>query len=179
MHRAIVRLLILPMLILLALGPVQAQNNIPATDPGVLARLAPDQEQICTFEPTYRDVFYYKSVEEFRKKGDFRAKTASIQVDYVGGWPQEARTAFEYAMTIWESHIDSEIPIKIEANWTALEGNTLGSAGPTLIYPINNVWYPIAQASAIEGEDLLAGNIHGVEYDIVRQYELLFRLMVL
>lgn len=166
MQRAIVIFLMNLMLILLAFMPAQAQNNIPTTDPGVLAKLAPEQEQICTFEPTYRDVFYYKGVEEFRKKGDYRAKTASIQVDYVGGWTQEARNAFEYAMTIWESHIDSDVPIKIEANWTALEGNTLGSAGPTLIYPINNVWYPIAQASAIEGEDLLLGNQYGVEYDI-------------
>lgn len=151
--------------VLIASSSVTAQsNNIGST---TLHRLAPEQEQICTFEPTFRDVYYYKGVEDFRKKGDFRAKTASIQVDYVGSWPQQARTAFEYAMTIWESHIDSEIPIKIEANWTALEGNTLGSAGPTLIYPINNVWYPIAQASAIEGEDLLAGNTFGVEHDIV------------
>lgn len=134
---------------------------------GMKMMKAPDLERICTFEPTYRDAFYYKGADEFRKKGGFRAKTASFQVDYVGSWTQEARTAFEYAMTIWESHIDSEVPIKIEANWTALEDNTLGSAGPTLIYPINDVWYPIAQASAIEGEDLLAGNQFGVEHDIV------------
>ena len=137
------------------------------TSPSSLHRLAPDQEQICTFEPTYRDVFYYKGIDEFREKGSVRAKTASFQVNYVGNWPQEARSAFEYALTIWETHIDSDIPIKIEANWTALEGNTLGSAGPTLIYPINDVWYPIAQASAIEGEDLLAGNQFGVQHDIV------------
>ena len=167
MQKAINTLLILQILILLGLAPAQAQNNIQGTDPGVLARLAPDQEQICTFEPTFRDVFYYKGVDDFRKKGDFRAKMALIQVDYVGSWPQQARNAFEYAMSIWESHIDSEIPIKIEANWTALEGNTLGSAGPTLIYPINDAWYPIAQASAIEGEDLLSGNEFGVEHDIV------------
>lgn len=143
---------------------VAQSNNATST---TLHRLAPEQDQVCTFEPTYRDVFYYKGVEAFRKKGDFRAKTASIQVDYVGNWPQDARTAFEYAMTIWESHITSSIPIKIEANWIALEGSTLGSAGPTLIYPIDNVWYPIAQASAMEGEDLLSGNQFGVEYDIV------------
>jgi hypothetical protein len=151
-------------LLIASLSAAAQSNN---SEPAPLHRLAPEQDQICTFEPTFRDVFFYRGVEDFRKKGDSRAKTASIQVDYVGSWPQQARTAFEYAMTIWESHIDSEIPIKIEANWTALEGNTLGSAGPTLIYPINDVWYPIAQASAIEGEDLLSGNQFGVEYDIV------------
>ena len=171
MHKTIftTKLLILPVLIIIGTFTAQAQNNSQANAPGVLAKLAPEQEQICTFEPTFRDVFYYKGVEEFRNKGDYRAKTASIQVDYVGSWPQEARNAFEYAMSIWETHIDSEIPIKIEANWTALEGNTLGSAGPTLIYTINGVWYPIAQASAIEGEDILSliGDDFGIEHDIV------------
>ncbi|MEP1305651.1 MAG: T9SS type A sorting domain-containing protein [Balneola sp.] len=175
MQNAINILLTLQILILLGLAPTQAQNNITGTDPSLLARLAPDQEQICTFEPTFRDVFYYKGVDAFLKKSDSRAKVASIQVDYVGNWPQQARSAFEYAMSIWEFHIDSAIPIKIEANWTALEGNTLGSAGPTLIYPINDVWYPIAQASAIEREDLLSGNQFGVEHDIVVNMNSAFR----
>lgn len=152
---------------LFAAVSVQAQNSIPETNPGVLAKLAPEQEQICTFEPTYRDVFYYKGAEEFRNKGSIRAKTATFQVNYVGNWPQQAREAFEYAISIWEFHISSNIPIRIEANWTELQGSTLGSAGPTLIYPIDGAWYPIAQASAVTGEDLLSGNEFGEANDIV------------
>lgn len=167
MKRPITSFLYFSILMLLTTISIQAQNAISSNDPDVLMRLAPEPNQVCTFEPTYRDVFYYKGFEEFRNKEGFRTKTATFQIEYNGGWPQEAQDAFEYAISIWEFHISSSVPIRVEANWTSLEGNTLGSAGPTLIYPIDNVWYPIAQASAILGEDLLSGNQFGETNDII------------
>ncbi|MCK7534679.1 MAG: hypothetical protein MZV63_28605 [Marinilabiliales bacterium] len=42
----------------------------------------------------------------------------------------KAKAAFEYAVSIWEHIIESEIPIHIEARWRTMENNTLGSSGP-------------------------------------------------
>lgn len=134
---------------------------------------APAMENICTFEPTYRDVYYYKKADQRLLKGFQRLKTASFQVEYFSdgaSWPQQAREAFEYALQIWETHIDSDIPIRIQANWTALGDNTLGSAGPTLIVqpPTGelNTWYSVAQASAMTGVDYVQQS-SDTDYDIV------------
>lgn len=108
-----------------------------------------------------------------------QVKNSNFQVDYFSeqgapSWPNDAINAFEFAVGIWESHIDSEIPIRVQANWVELEENTLGSAGPTLIVQVNDgeadTWYSIAQGSAISGRDIVQetqGTENKVEYDIV------------
>jgi len=101
--------------------------------------------------------------------------TSDFNVTYVsacGGesWPAEALSAFEYAMSIWETHLESSVPVAIEATWQELDGNVLGSAGPTRIAQIppigeENTWYSIAQASAMTGNDIKA--TAGTDFDIV------------
>lgn len=152
---------------------VLGQNDDSFSKVGLKIIEAPAMENICTFEPTYRDVYYYKRADQRLLKGSERLKTASFQVEYFSdgaSWPQQAREAFEYALQIWETHIDSDIPIKVQANWTALDGNTLGSAGPTLIVqpPTGelNTWYTVAQASAMAGVDYVQQS-SGTDYDIV------------
>ncbi|MEX0722362.1 MAG: T9SS type A sorting domain-containing protein [Gracilimonas sp.] len=158
---------------------VQAQTSGASNvlQSGAVMMKAPELEQICTFEPTYKDVYHYKKADQRLLKQSERLKTATFNLTYqvvdengeiVNGarWPDEAISAFEYAITIWETHISSPIPIRVRANWADLEDNTLGSAGPTLVYPIEETFYPIAQASAIVGEDLLQGNQFGEEYEI-------------
>lgn len=134
-----------------------------------------DIEHICTLRSTGEDVFYYQKAPELRFKQKDGAKTASIQVNYISAqgnqpWPQEAIDAFEYAIDIWETHIDSDIPIRINANWVELGQFTLGSAGPSQIVQIDEgepqTWYAIAQASAISGVDYVA-ETEGLEHDIV------------
>lgn len=61
-----------------------------------------------------------------------KQKSATIQVNYDGNFPSEARTAFERAVEIWERHISSPIPIVIDARYEDLGAGTLGSAGPFL-----------------------------------------------
>ena len=39
------------------------------------------------------------------------------------------KAAFQFAIDIWESLLDSPVTININANWTNLGGSTLGSAG--------------------------------------------------
>lgn len=136
---------------------------------------APEVGHICTIEPTHKDDFFFIKPEEMASKEFNQAKNSNFQIDYFsedGGpsWPNNAINAFNHAVEIWESHIESEIPIRVRANWVELEENTLGSAGPTQIISgfqgaESNTWYSIAQASAISGTDL--GQQFDIDYDIV------------
>lgn len=146
-----------------------AQVNDSLVKQGYIAKVAPEMEHICIFEPSFQNDFFYKraDMEVLRKFHNQRA--VDFQISYEGAWPQEATDAFEYALDIWSAHISSTIPVRIEASWTGLGGNTLGSAGPTLIFQIPegepNTWYPVAQASAISGRDLVAQSSNSF-YDI-------------
>lgn len=140
---------------------------------------------ICQFDPTDRSSFHY--VRHHDVVGKFAVTTPSAEfiVDYrdpneegmedqegARAWPSEAIAAFEYAVSIWETHLQSSVPIRVNAVWRGLEGNTLGSAGPTQISTVPtavggepDTWYAIAQASAMTGVNRI-DQIPGVEYDI-------------
>lgn len=89
------------------------------------------------------------------------APTANIEVNYIGSWPTEAQTAFEYAVTIWEQIIVSSVTIYVDAEFKDL-GNPfiLGGAGSQNYFinfpnaPMTNVWYPSALANSLAGTDL-------------------------
>lgn len=91
-------------------------------------------------------------------------RTASIQVNYIGNWSNEARTAFQYAVDIWERYVTSSVPIIVDAEWSALAENTLGAAGPQTYVrgfdaaPNASTWYPIALANSLAGFDLSDSN---------------------
>jgi Carboxypeptidase regulatory-like domain len=85
-------------------------------------------------------------------------------------WPANAKAAFSYAASIWASQLNSSVPIKINACWTAsLTGNTLGRGGTTSFRynftnaPRANTLYPVALANALAGTDL---NTSQAEMDI-------------
>ncbi len=82
------------------------------------------------------------------------AQPATFEVEY-SGFTAEAREAFQHAVDLWASRIESDVPIEIEANWSALEDNVLGSAGPQYLDDANtgNTWYAAALANAIRGRD--------------------------
>ena len=153
-----------------------AQQTVPQSDQYILMP-APDMGEICKLPPTDINRNYFKKAEEqFRKMADSEVRSANFEITYVNDcndgsqWPSQAQTAFEYAMGIWETHLQSEIPIRINASWTPRDGNVLGSAGPTLVArPLNgeeDTFYSIAQASAMSGVDQLEGNNFGEEHDI-------------
>ncbi|MEM9774136.1 MAG: hypothetical protein AAF902_06120 [Chloroflexota bacterium] len=94
-------------------------------------------------------------------------KTATFQVTYnpavcgsVTPWPAEAQVAFEYALSIWETLIQSQVPIRVDACWQPLPGTALGSARATNLYddfaatPRPNTWYVNALADALSGQDI-------------------------
>jgi hypothetical protein len=85
---------------------------------------------------------------------------ADIVVDYVG-FSDEAHDAFEYAVNIWETIIESDIPIRMEAVWSSsLDDDVLGSCGPETYYsnftdaPFKNKYYPVAIAEKIAKQEL-------------------------
>ena len=67
----------------------------------------------------------------------------------------KAKAAFEYAVSIWEQIIESDIPIHIDANWRTMSDNILGSAGPTDYFsnfehaPRKNRFYPVSVVEKI------------------------------
>lgn len=118
--------------------------------------------------------FFVQSSEEVLERIKNKAKS-NFQVDYFSScdgevWPQEAKTAFEFALSIWSEHISSDVPIKVNANWMSLEGNTLGSARPSQIVQISgagepDTWYTLAQLSALTGQ-AIREQLEDVDYDI-------------
>lgn len=159
------------LLLVSGLNSISAQTIDPAD---ILIREAPEMENVCTFEPT--DYNANKSIvhADIVGKRATNRRTSEFNVTYqsacgLESWPAEALAAFEYAMSIWETHLESTIPVAIQATWTELDANVLGSAGPTRIAQIPpvgeaNTWYTIAQANAMTGQDIKQSA--GVEYDI-------------
>lgn len=95
---------------------------------------------------------------------DFLLKSGTpgcdIVVNYVA-FPEEAKNAFEYAVSIWETIIESDMPIHMKATWNSSLGvNTLASCGPETYYadfkdaPYEDRYYPVAIAEKIAGEEL-------------------------
>ncbi|WP_372904534.1 T9SS type A sorting domain-containing protein [Rhodohalobacter sp.] len=152
-----------------------AQQTVPQPDQYILME-APEMGEICKLPPTDINRNYFKKAEERYRKANDEVRSANFEINYVNScsdgseWPAEAQTAFEYAMGIWETYLQSEIPIRINASWIERDGNVLGSAGPTLVARPSNgeedTWYTIAQASAMSGVDQLANNDFGEEHDI-------------
>lgn len=68
--------------------------------------------------------------------------------------------AFTYAASLWSARLDSNVPIRIRAQFTPLGTGILGSAGPRQIFrdfpgaPFAGTWYHVALANKLAGVDL-------------------------
>ncbi len=78
-----------------------------------------------------------------------------------GAWPAAARTAFQYALTIWGGLINSTVPISITATWENMGNpNILGGARAADSWAnftgasVTNTWYPNALANKLHNSDL-------------------------
>lgn len=76
-------------------------------------------------------------------------------------FPAEARAAFDYAATIWNDILDSDVPITINACWSDLGSPyVLGYSGGAPLHkdfanaPRSDVWYDGSLANALAGADL-------------------------
>ncbi len=88
---------------------------------------------------------------------------SSIEVTYIG-FPENAKAAFDYAVSIWARLITSPVPVRILARWDYIEGNALAVSRPSAFYnnfeeaPLHNVYYPVALAEKITGKEMNAGS---------------------
>ena len=87
-------------------------------------------------------------------------KRADIIVTY-RGFSTEAKKAFQQAVEIWETLIESPVPIYMDANWVTMEGSTLGDCtsngyflGLFLGARIPYAYYPIAVAEKMAKTDV-------------------------
>lgn len=85
---------------------------------------------------------------------------ADIIVKYIN-FPNEAKQAFEYAVSVWESLISSPVTIRITAEWSApLNINIMASARPSSFYSstdentLPDVLYPVALLEKILGKEV-------------------------
>ncbi|UII27825.1 zinc-dependent metalloprotease [Fulvivirga maritima] len=92
--------------------------------------------------------------------GNARQSSANIEVNYGSGFTPEARAAFQRAVDIWATLLNSSVTIKIDAYWRPLGENVLGSAGwnnafrnfEGALRP--DTWYPVALAEKMANQDL-------------------------
>jgi hypothetical protein len=88
-----------------------------------------------------------------------RTSTAVFVVEYIG-FDAQAKAAFQQAVDIWASLIQSPVKIKIKAYWRPLSTGVLGQAiwGSVIANFSNaqklNTFYPIALAEKMAGKDL-------------------------
>lgn len=86
------------------------------------------------------------------------SQSGKISVTYYN-FPEEAKIAFEYAVSIWEKCIYSPVQINISANWENLPQNILANGKPSLFYrnfkdaPQANIYYPVALVEKITGKE--------------------------
>ena len=83
--------------------------------------------------------------------------TCNIEVTYVN-FPENARAAMEYAVSIWEKCITSPVQINLVAKWEDLPQSELAHGKPSLFYrnfkgtPQENVFYPVALVEKLAGK---------------------------
>ncbi len=88
---------------------------------------------------------------------------ATIHVNYIN-FPEDARNAFQYAVSIWEDLLYSPVTINIEAKWESMDGNVLAIGKPTQFDQnfdgalVPDVYYPIALAEKLSGEEITGAN---------------------
>ena len=88
-----------------------------------------------------------------------RAKTATFEVTYIG-FSEPAKAAFQEAVDIWSTLIESDVIIRVNATWQPLGAGVLGSAIWGTVHANFdgaqrvNTWYPAALAEKMAGTPL-------------------------
>ena len=86
-------------------------------------------------------------------------KPTNFQIKYTN-FPDQAKTTFDAAVSVWASLYESNVPITIDATWINLGRTVLGSARPGSYFsgfsgaPDKDLYYPSALANALAGKDL-------------------------
>ncbi|HLZ15670.1 MAG TPA: hypothetical protein VKQ08_01465 [Cyclobacteriaceae bacterium] len=120
---------------------------------------------------------------QMEKAGARVQNTANFYVTYMG-FPDEAKAAFQRAVDIWASVLQSPVTINVLATWTSLSSSssgfeTLGSASPASFYANFDgaqklgVYYPTALAEKMAGTNLnepKRDSTTGAGYEIIARF---------
>lgn len=155
---------------------------------GMIISPGPPPEKVCRLRPQEHTAQTGGTIRALQQAPqDLSSAGAEFEVTYQDAcsgevWPEEAEEAFERALDTWSTHIESAVPIRVEALWAELGGEeddsqTLGSAGPTRVVRFEqddlsigmraDTWYPVAAASALSGQDIVGEQIEDEDYDVV------------
>jgi hypothetical protein len=99
---------------------------------------------------------------KFTQLKSAQANQTNIEVLYVN-FPEQAKQAFEYAVSIWESLISSDVTIKVKAEWKSINGGALALSRPAMFYDnfdgalLADVYYPITLAEKLSDKDFNPG----------------------
>jgi hypothetical protein len=87
---------------------------------------------------------------------------SDIEVTFID-FPQSARDAFLYAVSIWETILSSPVPIHIMARWDSLDNNIVAESRPSLSFRtfegamVSDVYYPVTLVEKLVGEEVNPG----------------------
>jgi len=96
--------------------------------------------------------------EAWKRNPAAKTNATTFEVTYVN-FSAEAQAAFQKAVDIWSTLIESPVPIRILAVWQPLSGSVLGGASPgTYIRDFDGAqkvltWYPVALAEKMAGRE--------------------------
>lgn len=100
-----------------------------------------------------------QAYQEWKLNKSGKTKTATFEVTYIN-FPQDAKIAFQQAVDIWSTIIESNVPIRITAVWQAFTNQgVLGGANPgTYIRDFDGAqriltWYPVALAEKMANRE--------------------------
>jgi len=110
--------------------------------------------------------------KSFIPSEDFNLKSGGVlnsdfQVEFVN-FPENAKSAFLYAISMYENLISSPVPIRVQANWETMGTNVLASTKPSSFYKnfsgarLADVYYPVALVEKISEKEY-----NGSEPDII------------
>ena len=118
---------------------------------------------VCEASGKVEKGFIPPPIEVINQLKSAKEKRCEIIVTY-SAFPDSVKSAFEYAVSIWEYLIDSEVPINITARWRVMDNTTLASCGPSAYYQnledmyYSDRFYPVAIAEKLADEELNGNN---------------------
>jgi Secretion system C-terminal sorting domain len=123
--------------------------------------ITPKKPIVCYLEAKDKHTFIAPPEAYLKSKNNTSARTstATFEVQYVG-FDAQSKNAFQQAVDIWSTLIQSPVKIKIRAVWQPLASGVLGSAIWANAYANFpnaqklNTFYPVALAEKIAGKDL-------------------------
>lgn len=134
----------------------QLKSQLPA-----MQKIAGKRDIICYGKPEDQNLIIEppQAFAEWKLNQSAKTKTATFEVTYID-FPADAQAAFQKAVDIWSTLIESNVPIKITAVWQAISNpGVLGGATPgTYIRDFDGAqriltWYPVALAEKMANRE--------------------------